>query len=60
VVLSLGLARVAASIIPGIDRIDPATVTAAVAVLLLSAAAASDLPARRASRIDPIRALRID
>jgi len=37
---------------------DPSTFAAMIAVLVLAALFASFLPARRASRIDPIRALR--
>jgi ABC-type antimicrobial peptide transport system permease subunit len=39
---------------------DPWSATAAVAILLLAAFVAAWIPARRASRIDPIQALRCD
>jgi ABC-type lipoprotein release transport system permease subunit len=39
---------------------EPATVAAMVALLVAAALAASFLPARWASRIDPVRALRQD
>jgi ABC-type lipoprotein release transport system permease subunit len=37
---------------------DPATFAVMVAVLMLAALAASFVPARRASRVEPMRALR--
>lgn len=37
---------------------DPLTVAAMITVLLVAAVAASLLPARRASRVDPTKALR--
>jgi ABC-type antimicrobial peptide transport system permease subunit len=42
----------------GLTSTDPLTMTGAVAVLTLAAAAASYLPAARASRVDPMVALR--
>jgi predicted permease len=42
----------------GVGPYDPATITSAVALLLTMAFAAAYLPARRASRIDPLTALR--
>jgi predicted permease len=44
----------------GIAPTDPATVAAAVAALVTVAALAGVIPARRAARINPIRALRYD
>jgi len=56
--LSAGLARFLAAQLYGVTPNDPATL-AAVAVLLAAAAlAASYIPARRATRIDPMLALR--
>lgn len=42
----------------GVSAIDPATYAAMAAILLAATLAASGLPARRASRVDPIVALR--
>jgi ABC-type antimicrobial peptide transport system permease subunit len=42
----------------GVTTFDPSTLASVIAVLMLSAAAASLLPATRAARIDPIRTFR--
>lgn len=52
--------RVLIRSVDGIRSIEPLTFMAMLAVLVLAAVAASYVPARRASRIDPIRALRQD
>jgi predicted permease len=52
------LARFVESLIFGLKPHDPVTVVAAVGVLLVIGLAAGYVPARRASRIDPILALR--
>jgi predicted permease len=57
---ALGLARFVESLMFGLRPRDPATVAAAVALLLLIGLAAGYLPARRAARIDPLVALRTD
>ena len=44
----------------GISNLDPVAYLAAVAVFILTAAVAALLPARRALRIDPLRALRYE
>jgi putative ABC transport system permease protein len=44
----------------GVTAYDPPTMAVAVAVFLTIAALAALLPARRASRIDPLGALRAD
>jgi ABC-type antimicrobial peptide transport system permease subunit len=60
--LALLVARLASSQISGLlfglTATDPATIATATLVLVLVAAIAGYLPARRASRVDPIVALR--
>jgi ABC-type antimicrobial peptide transport system permease subunit len=62
IVLGAGLSAWAAkyigTLLYGLDARDPATFVSAAAVLLLVATLAAWLPARRASRIDPMRVLR--
>ncbi|MGH9416230.1 MAG: FtsX-like permease family protein [Terriglobales bacterium] len=53
-------ARLLAGLLYGFNPRDPATYAAVAAVWLLVAALASALPARRACRVDPARALRGD
>jgi ABC-type antimicrobial peptide transport system permease subunit len=57
---ALALSRVLASAVFGITTSDPLTYAAIPALLLLVALAASYLPARRATRVDPIAALRAE
>ncbi len=52
------LTRLAASLLFGVSRNDPWTIASAGVVFLLTAAIAAALPARRASGIDPMQALR--
>jgi ABC-type antimicrobial peptide transport system permease subunit len=56
--LSLAAARTATSLLFGLKPHDPATLGLAVVALAAVAAAASFLPAHRASRLDPMAALR--
>ena len=58
VVASLALARLVASLLYGVDARDPATLGLVAALLGTVALLASYLPARRATRIDPLTALR--
>ncbi|HXT31000.1 MAG TPA: hypothetical protein VN716_17010, partial [Vicinamibacterales bacterium] len=58
VVASLWLARFAAPLVYGLQPRDPATLTAAAGVLLLTGVAAAWIPVRRAVRIDPAAVLR--
>jgi ABC-type antimicrobial peptide transport system permease subunit len=44
----------------GLSRFDPVTYVATAALVLLTALAGSYVPARRASRVDPIAALRAE
>ncbi len=55
---SFALTRVVRSYLVGVSSTDPVTFTVVSAVLLVVAAVASYLPARRASLIDPSHALR--
>jgi putative ABC transport system permease protein len=55
---ALALSRVMAGYVYGITPMDPVAFAAASLVLAIIAILASYLPAQRASRIDPIKALR--
>jgi ABC-type antimicrobial peptide transport system permease subunit len=57
---SLGLTRTAAGFLFGIRPNDPATIAAAIAILLGVAAAAAYLPGRKAARTNPVEALRFE
>jgi predicted permease len=58
--LSLAATRSVASLVFGLQSTDPATLLAAASFLIVVALLASYIPARRASRIDPMIALRHD
>ena len=58
VTAAAGLTRYLQSMLFGIQPIDPATISLAVFVMLLVALLAGWLPARRASRLEPMAALR--
>jgi len=57
---SLGLSRLIASQLWGVSPRDPLTLTAVAAVLLVTGLVASWVPARRATRVDPLVALRYE
>jgi putative ABC transport system permease protein len=57
---ALLLSRVMTGYVYGISSTDPVTFVAASVLLALIAILASYLPAQRASRIDPIKALRYE
>jgi ABC-type antimicrobial peptide transport system permease subunit len=50
--------RVVGSVLFGVPPVDPPTYALAAAVLMIAAAGATWLPARRASRVHPAEALR--
>jgi len=57
-VLAAASTRLLGGLLVGVEAHDPFTAAAAATILLLAAFLAADLPARRASRVDPARALR--
>jgi ABC-type antimicrobial peptide transport system permease subunit len=58
VAVAMALARYLSGFLIGVPPWDPLTLVAVPAGLLAVAAVAAFLPARRASRVDPVRALR--
>jgi len=59
-VVAAALGRAMSSLLFGIEPMDPAAYTGAIVVILVAAALASYLPARRAAKIDPIETLRAE
>ena len=59
-VAALVAGRLLERLVAGVRQTEPLTVAAMISVLVASALVASFLPARRASRIDPVKALRQD
>ena len=57
---ALALSRLMSGVLSGVTSSDPMTYIAVVVMLGTSALLASYLPARRATRIDPLTALRTD
>jgi ABC-type antimicrobial peptide transport system permease subunit len=60
VAVSLLVARVLARMLYGVETLDPVALTGAPLVLGVAAWLAAYLPARRASRVDPLAALRTE
>lgn len=60
VLASLAFARLLGSLLHGVSAYDPVAFATAASLLLLTALAACWLPARRASRVDPMVALRYE
>jgi putative ABC transport system permease protein len=60
IVASIGLTRFLAGLLYGVTSVDPATFVAISILLLLVAALACYIPARRATKIDPLTALRYE
>jgi ABC-type antimicrobial peptide transport system permease subunit len=54
------LTRLMASLLFGVSALDPLTYAGVAALLIAAAALASYLPARRATAIDPLEALRAE
>jgi ABC-type antimicrobial peptide transport system permease subunit len=57
---ALGLSRLITSLLFGVESMDPATYVASSLVLVAAAALASYIPARRATRVSPVTALRAE
>jgi ABC-type antimicrobial peptide transport system permease subunit len=57
---ALGLSRLMGGVLSGVATTDPLTYVTVVLLLVISALLASYLPARRATRVDPIVALRAE
>lgn len=57
---AFALGRAGGSLLYGLEGHDPAVMTGVAVLLGLVALAASYLPARRASRVDPMQALRYE
>jgi ABC-type antimicrobial peptide transport system permease subunit len=60
IIAAIGLGRAAQSLLYELKGWDPFVITAAAALLTLVALGAGFLPARRASRVDPMQALRYE
>ena len=57
---ALGLTRLMSSLLYGVEATDPVTFGVVAAILVAVASAASYLPALRASRTDPLEAIRFE
>jgi putative ABC transport system permease protein len=60
IIASLAVARVIATQLWGVSAYDPITLTSVAALLLITGIVACWIPARRASRVDPLIALRYE
>jgi len=59
-VAALGLTKLLASLLFGVTSSDPLTFILSIAVLIVAALAAAFIPARRATQVDPMEALRYE
>ncbi|MFH1764892.1 MAG: FtsX-like permease family protein, partial [Gemmatimonadota bacterium] len=59
-VVSIGASRLVQSILFGVEPSDPLGLVGGSVVLLLTATTAAYLPALRAGRVDPVRALKVE
>jgi len=57
---ALGLSRWLRQILFGVEPTDPATLAVVATILLIVASVACYVPARRATRVDPLAALRAE
>jgi putative ABC transport system permease protein len=55
---AVSVAQFMRTLLFGVSPVDPATLAAVVALLVVTASVAAYLPARRATRVDPVQALR--
>jgi len=58
--VALGVSRVMRSVVYGVTPYDPVTIIASATLLILVAALAAWIPARRAAKTDPMVALRYE
>ncbi len=58
--VAAALSRILRSILYGVSNLDPATYAITIAVFVVTVVVAALVPARRALRVDPLRALRYD
>jgi predicted permease len=60
VIAAIAIQRLTGSFLFGVEPTDPTAIATAIGVLLLVGGAAAYVPARRASRIDPVNVLRVE